>query len=84
MPNQDPSTESQMQERFSEIMSRAVTDEKISDEERSELESLANELGAKVEVGDSDQPCYWVCKRNNFLCNPDFPPPNCECVLRCI
>lgn len=72
--------------KFAELFTKVIEDGKPTDDERAELDKLVKALGGKVEPhpNDDKKKCYWVCKRNNFMCDPASPPPNCECVKKCI
>ncbi len=54
--------------------------------EKNELEILANQIGVKTETekcASGDKKCYWICN-NGFMCDPQDPPPNCNCHKVCI
>jgi hypothetical protein len=44
--------------------------------ETSELKDLIAKL--KLATPDGSQYCY--CDTSGFACNPDSPPPNCNCI----
>ncbi|MEH6501973.1 MAG: hypothetical protein V7751_21555 [Pseudoalteromonas distincta] len=74
------------QVRFAELIAAAQSGKKAAIDYSQELQRLAIELGAKTETIENDQGrkrnCYWICQ-NNFACNPNNPPPNCNCRRVC-
>lgn len=72
-----------LQKYFSEIITKVSNGKILAVSEQVKLDSLAKEIGGKIEAKNK-KPCYWVCKKNHFHCNPDFPPPNCTCIKICL
>jgi hypothetical protein len=61
--------------RFLELEARRKTGT-LSENERGELRSLVATLGLRRVDGDT----YCYCETSGFACDPDNPPPNCNCV----
>jgi hypothetical protein len=71
-----------LQKRFAEIITKVTNGKTLNEAEKSELNSLGKDIGGKIEE-ENGKSCYWVCQ-NNFMCNPQSPPPNCRCRRVCI
>ena len=68
-------------------MSKALRNEDFTELERTELHSLGEALEIQestLKQGKRTLACYYVCRVNKFHCNPDNPPPNCDCIYVCI
>ncbi|AZN67323.1 hypothetical protein DX910_02390 [Acinetobacter haemolyticus] len=73
--------------RFAELIASVQSGQKAAIDYDQELKQLAIELGAKTETREDYQGqkrnCYWIYQ-NNFACNPNNPPPNCNCRQVCL
>ena len=79
-------TTDEMHAKFSEQISLVKNGGTLSEEDTKELITFADTLGGKWETKVDDtgktETCMWICN-NNFSCNPDNPPPNCNCHKVC-
>lgn len=82
---------SKEQQRFSEIISKHLNGKRLSDDEKKELSTIAKKNNFNVERKETNldgklnfTDCYWICRGSNWSCNPQQPPPGCECYQVCI
>jgi len=69
--------------RFIELSAKARQMKELENSEESELLNLVKLAGGAVEI-EGDKKCYWVCKAQGWACNPENPPPKCDCVKVCL
>lgn len=72
--------------RFTEIALKLDAGKQLSSEEKDEFDELSLKIGAHRQIEETKdgkkKTCVWICN-NGFMCDPEFPPPNCNCHKVC-